>query len=643
MNIRFFTPFSKPFFTIGVIFFTSASISTSAFAEGTVCQGALKGAFSQNFEGNEVDSSVSKSKCPLTHKFILWMKIQKSGTFSQIHDFLESNPKWPRQETLRLQAEKDLFQLLEQKGHLSHNSTKIINWFDKYQPLSYQGVICYARALQEDSPSGQDDHQKLYDAFLNLKATGQDIQRIIKALPGAFPEPIIYEKVSRYLTETDIASTKVLESYLSTPHKKIVEQRLALQIRELENDSLLNSPFVDEPEFVYEWIRSHRKSERNDDAKELIHKISQDEKTSDHLKGTGLWTERNILGRRYLEQKDPQKAYDILVNHGLTEGENFAHAEFMLGWISLKFLNNPEQALMHFEKLHEKVKLPISVARASYWLGKTHQALGDKQNARVWFDKAKSHQATYYGQLAHKEVHGSVPKIKPAHVAVDGKTQRQFNNRDFVRLIRMLNSIKKPGLAESFAVALAQDIETEKEQFLLVDFLKSTMGNGTAVEMYKKSIKRSAPVLSTAYPRLSYVSSTLVNPAFAHAIIRQESRFKQDAVSSAGAMGLMQLMPATAAKVVKTHKIKKNKLTNPKHNVTVGSYHLKELLTRYNGSLILAAASYNAGAKAVDDWILQFGDPRHSHVDTVDWVESIPYVETRNYVQRVMENYHYYR
>lgn len=643
MNIRFFPPISKSYFTITFIFFLSTAIFTPVLGEGPSCQKALKIAFSKNFEGDGAQYALSKSQCPLTHDFILWMKLQKTGTFSQIQNFVNDHPNWPRQDTLRLQAEKDLFAGLEQKGRLPQSTTKIINWFDIYQPLSYGGLICYTRASQERLSKNKNAQQRLYESFLNLKVPGKEIQQVIRALPGFFPESIIYEKVSRYLTEADTASAKVLLGYLSTPHKKIVEQRLALQTKGVQGHSLSDSPFVEEPEFIYEWIRVHRKAERNDEAKELIQQISQGASISQNLNEMGLWTERNILSRRYLEQKDHQKAYDVLVNHGLMEGENFAHAEFMLGWICLKFLKNPEQARLHFEKLQEKVKLPISVARATYWLGKTYQALDDKDQAKQWFGKSKQHEATYYGQLAHKELHGSIPKIKPVRLIVDKQTHRRFQNREFVRLIKVLVDAKKPGLAETFAVALAQEIETEKEQYLLVDFLKMALGNGTAVEIYKKSIKRTAPVFSPAYPRLSYVSSTLVNPAFAHAIIRQESRFKHDAVSSAGAMGLMQLMPATAAKVIKTHKIKKNKLTNPKHNVIVGSYHLKELLNRYKGSLILAAASYNAGAQPVDEWISKFGDPRNPNVDAVDWVESIPYVETRNYVQRVMENYYYYR
>lgn len=643
MNIRFFLPFSKSYFTITFIFFPLTAIFTPVFGEGASCQKALKIAFSKKFEEEAQLYGLSKSQCPLTHDFSMWMKLQKSGTFSQIQTFVKDHPSWPRQETLRIQAEKDLFSGLEKKGRLPLSTTKIINWFDTYQPLSYQGLICYTRASQERLAKNKSAQQRLYDVFLNLKVPGKEIQQVIHALPGFFSESIIYEKVSQYLTETDTTSAKVLLGYLSTPHKKIVEHRIALQTNGAQGHSLLDSPFAEEPEFIYEWIRVHRKAERNDEAKELIQQISQNEKVSKNLNEMGLWTERNLLSRRYLEQKNPQKAYDVLVNHGLTKGENFAHAEFMLGWICLQFLKNPEQALLHFEKLQEGVKLPISVARATYWLGKTHQALEDKDQAKQWFGKSKKHEATYYGQLAHKELHGSIPKIKPIRLVVDKQTHRRFQNREFVRLIKILVDAKKPGLAESFAVALAQEIETEKEQYLLVDFLKMTLGNGTAVEIYKKSIKSTAPLFEPAYPRLSYVSSKLVNPAFAHAIIRQESRFKSDAVSSAGAMGLMQLMPATAAKVVKTHKIKKNKLTNPKHNVIVGSYHLKELLNRYNGSMILAAASYNAGAQPVDEWIVKFGDPRHPNVDAVDWVESIPYVETRNYVQRVMENYHYYR
>lgn len=638
MNIRFFSEFSKLFFwTVVSYVLTSVKIQ----ADTKECRQQFKEALEQQSTNKKQRNLIHKQNCPIAHRLVEWIHLQKEGTFSQINHFLTNNPKWPRQDTLRRQAEKDLNSSIMNKNNLPHHSNLLVGWFTKYPPLTKDGLMAYAHILHKHARLNQ---RNFHQGFIQMNISGSESRSVIQKYPGVFPEPIIYEKVSQYLNKEESSSARILLPFLSSSHKKIVDRRLKLQDQTRNKDVTPTHSLSDNSELLFEWVRAYRKTDQNDHAKELLCHLSQQPMGHSYIDDEDLWTERNILARRYLEEKSYQKAYDILNDHGLVSGENFAHAEFMLGWISLKFLHAPDQALLHFQNLYSKVKTPISTARAAYWMGKTHKTLKSNSKAKEWFTRARNHKATYYGQLAIKELSGAIPSLKPkAHINISPQERQKFLNQPFVKAIKLLIPLHKRAMAESFAFALAEDVHNEQEQYLLIEFLKQVMGNGTTVEAYKKSAKKQAPLLAPAYPQLTYVPSNIIQPAFAHAIIRQESRFRHDEKSTAGALGLMQLMPTTAEQISKTHKIKKRPLTNPQHNVTLGCHHLKDLLKYYNGSHILAAAAYNAGTKPVDEWIQQLGDPRHPHVDSVDWVESIPYFETRNYVQRVMENYHCYK
>ncbi len=651
MSISVIPPLAKPSFKRRSLFLTySLLMSTSVFADdAAICGSFVKEAV----RSTPNEKSVPKEKCPISHTFVKWLSVQKKGTFEEVRNFIRTHPKWPRQTNLRKQAEKDM-------AGRKLATKDILDWFETYPPLTAAGLKVYAQAIMDNGKSAK-ALAALETAFLSLDASGNEIKSVITSKPSAFTKTILFQKVTQYLNKGDSTSTRELIPLLSPMDAKVAQIRLNLQAKDVVISTTiqpakdLKLSDIAKKGLLLERIRAHRKAEQNDEAKALLAdlKLSQDKDEDDeeeNLKPTidsiawaeTAWTERNLIARRYLEEASYQKAYDILQGHGLTKGENFANAEFLSGWISLRYLKKPEAALRHFEKLNAGVKSPISAARARYWLAKTHHALGDKESSKEWYDKAKIHKATYYGQLAHKEVTGQAPTFKPTALPVDATVRDRFHKRDLVKAIKMLADIREIGYIDSFALAVSEEIEDHKEQSLLVDLLHNRVSKSSALHLYKKTAKEHAPLIPSAYPRVDHVPSNTISSAFAHAIIRQESRFQHDAMSTAGAQGLMQLMPATAARTVKTHKLKAGKLTDPQHNVMVGCLHLKELLEKYNGSMILAAAAYNAGSGPVDKWLALYGDPRQPGVDVIDWVENIPYGETRNYVQRIMENYHCY-
>lgn len=582
-----------------------------------------------------------QGSCSLTHKLINWVQLQKKGSFPQIREFITKNPNWPRQDALHRQAEKDI------SSH-RYPAQQITTWFKEYPPLTVAGLKTYAQAVQ----SINDQRRSLGQALLTCELTPLEFVDILKKFPSSFEKNAIFLKASQYLNSGESFSFNDIRPLLTKEDAKIIDSRLKIRNKQLTTKSLPLDDFSDDARkgVLLEQIRVHRKSELNDEAKTLLENLVFSENDVDSAEASDplrwaetAWTERNLIARRYLEERSYQKAYDIIQGHGLSRGENFANAEFLSGWIALRYLKKPELALSHFEKLHQGVKSPISVARAQYWIARTHKDLGNVDDSKNWYKKAQLHQATYYGQLAQKELSGETKPIRPKSLPVDQQLKKNFDNHEFVKIINILTEAGAHSHVDSFALKLATEFDNHKEQTLLVDHLYHKLGPSTALKIYKKTQKDIAPVIPAAYPQIGYIPKKTVSPAFAHAIIRQESRFQHDAVSSAGAVGLMQLMPATALRTTKANKVKAKKLTDPQHNVHVGCLHLKELLDKYSGSMILAAAAYNAGSSAVDKWITLYGDPRKSGVDSADWVENIPYAETRNYVQRVMENYHCYR
>lgn len=611
-------------FSKSLIWFSLMELaSTAAFASPTVeakhCGNALK----RSLNG-DITVTIPASQCPLSASLSEWATIQKKAGFSKIKSFLSTHPSWPSQETIRKKAEEDLF--------TNPQATKVIlDWFEKYPPLTAKGMLLYAQALHKLTPNLL--QKKLAPLLLSLSFSESELRSLLEKYHSYLKPKTLFTKAHLLLDKQENTSlVKLFIPYLTEEQQQIINLRL----NPLKKPSL---SAVTHPGILLDNIRLRRIADRTDEAIALLKLIPE----IPEIQADSFWTEQNILARRLIEQKRYQDAYDVVKKHRLVLGETFANAEWMSGWLSLQFLKKTDQALIHFKKLREKVKSPISIARASYWLGRTYKILANNEDANKSFKEAATHIGTYYGQLSQKELIGKIHPIALKRSFTTAKMKQKFNNRELIQIIRLLLEIGETSHAETFAIAAAKLLKSPKEHELLVELMHEKGGHYLGVQTAKKVTTGAAPLIPAAYPRLPTLHKGTVDPALAHAIIRQESRFKPDAISPAGAIGLMQLMPATAANTMKKHKIKTGSLTHAHINVSVGTRHLKDLLEDFNGSMILAAAAYNAGKNAVENWLMIFGDPRNPSIDSVDWVELIPYAETRNYVQRVMENYYCYR
>lgn len=327
--------------------------------------------------------------------------------------------------------------------------------------------------------------------------------------------------------------------------------------------------------------------------------------------------------------------------------QEYADAEWLSGWLALRFLNKPDVALQHFESMYPRVKTAMSRARASYWAGMATETLGQKDKTVSWMGIAASFPKVYYGQLAAKHMKGQIRAASPVPAVASSSDTAKIKNSDLGRAIRLLDEANLKYIRNKLIVSETETLKTGGEYKALAQMLTSMGLKAEALKVAKKASGDNFFLKEEAYPTLKPLFNGLnVDVALAHALIRQESQFDPEIRSPSGALGLMQLMPGTAREVARKRGWSHQNewlTTQPKQNVLVGCAYLNDLLARFNGSYPLALAAYNAGPRRVNEWIEEFGDPRAGQIDWVDWIELIPVYETRNYVQRVMENYMVYK
>jgi soluble lytic murein transglycosylase len=405
---------------------------------------------------------------------------------------------------------------------------------------------------------------------------------------------------------------------------------------------------ADDPGFVYDRVQYRRRTGNPEDAMPLASRI--DAREAPLVARDDIFRERRLYVSRALRGGNPRLAYQLVTNHGLTSGEEFADAEWMAGWLSLRFLNQPQRAAEHFAHLSENVSAPVSRSRAFYWRAEAARALGQNAEAEALYSQAAVYNFTYYGQLAATRGSREAMLSFPATAQISDSARNRFENRELVRALRVMTEAGAQRDFESIAYFLDDTLDDPMELELLAQMAREQSYHRTALRNAKAGLFRNVVAANAAYPLLEIPqrvrSSGRPEPALVLAIIRQESEFDPSAISSANARGLMQLIPSTAQAQARREGLTFQRgalTTDPQYNMTLGSAHLADLIDDFAGSYLLAIAAYNAGPTNVRNWLNEWGDPRSRSVDTVDWIELIPFGETRNYVQRVTENLQVYR
>lgn len=583
-------------------------------------------------------------KDPVAHSVAdwAWFKADPAGLdFREAGKFLDLHESWPNTEYLQKLAEKKL--------DYDSNPDAIRAFFANRYPISGRGKIQFARAL---FANGQEIEAKivLRDGWINHDWTSRQEREILSRFGQYLTKTDHGAKADRQLFEIKATATKTLLPYLSQDDKRKMTARIAL----LRSDSnaqnlLLNLPEADQKDagVLHAATRYYRRKGKE---LEAILWASKAPLNGDMLRNQERWwTEKRLLMRWALKNGRFDDAYHLAAYSGLTKGGSFADAEFAAGWIALRFLQDPKRAKPHFAYLDAGVTAPISKARAHYWLGRTFDAENQSERAQLHFQVASAYPYTYYGQLAYENLLDKSwqPRFPRQEEPMDDDLEL-FNSRPLVHALRILSDIDRDREFINFARALDDQLQTPGEYVVYEKFMMDEGMPFLSVRAGKVAFKRGADAPNVAYPVINIPAEaeSFVEPALILGLSRQESEFNPRAYSSARARGLMQLLPSTAKITARKEGIPYSRarlLDDPSYNMIIGAAHLSHLIEDFRGSYILTLAGYNAGPNRSRQWIDQYGDPRSQNIDPVDWVELIPFNETRNYVMRVLENVQIYR
>lgn len=574
---------------------------------------------------------------PALARLVQWRRLMREGTrvgFGELADFIERHPHWPGQNTLQRYAEQTL------PGHLSAGER--IDWFRRYPPLTGEGALELARALRTQGLTEEADQEALA-AWRDMSLSASEESALLAEFGHVIGRDEILARVERGLQDNSSAAVS-MAARVSDGHQRVAEARLRLSQMQAGVDSAVERVPADlqnDPGLLYERARWRLRSDILDGALELLDPPPPvTAATADHW-----WRIKNWAARSALRRGQADVAYRIASNHGAESGVTMAEGEFLAGWIALRFLNDPEQAYRHFDRLYHNVSMPISVARGAYWAGEAARALGREDWATQWYQVAAQHDTVFYGQMAglhlgHMPV-GALEAVAP----ISSDQMAAFNETDLVRVTRALALLQREDLLPLFFAALRVNAASA-EDYKQVGLLAQELGYpDQTIRTGRAALVDGHQLSDLLYPAPVVDLGQDPHGPLLLGLMRQESAFNLRAVSPAGARGLMQLMPGTAEQVARRLGVSYSidRLTSdPHYNITLGRDYLERMLDRYSGFLPLALAAYNAGPGRADQWMQEFGDPRRSDVDPIDWIEMIPFSETRNYVQRVLESYTVY-
>ena len=439
--------------------------------------------------------------------------------------------------------------------------------------------------------------------------------------------------------------------YLPEDYQALYNARQLLMSKSYGVDAAISKvpkKFIKDHGLQYERLKWRRKRGRLDSSLEILLEIKNN--PIDLVRPEKWWIERAIISRSLIYKKKYTLAYKIASNHSLVEGPEYAEAEWMSGWIALSFLNDPILANQHFHNFYHNVGYPISLSRGAYWIGRSYEDLDNKLKSEEWYSEGAKYLTTYYGQLSFIKINGNSEFSLPPQMSVSKDLEKEFMESELYKLVVLLHEINKTKYTKHILKHLATtDIDDGSE--ILAGKLAVKIGRyDYAVQIAKKASYEKRFHNNLNYPIIGTPKiingKKMPSADLILAIIRQESEFDAKANSHAGAKGMMQLMTYTARLVAKQAKLpySKSRLTSdPDYNIELGSYYITGLLEEYEGSYPFSIAAYNAGPKRVRYWKKINGDPQKGKINYVDWIELIKFKETRNYVQRVLENINVYK
>jgi len=591
-------------------------------------------------------SAAKKAKDKSIYNFVQWKYLLTSGNKASYYDyklFIDKNPNYPRINRIKYLSEHKL-------STERISPKKIVNWFTENEPFSGYGKMILGESLIKLGSSSE-GLKLIKEGWITAKLSKSDL-RYFRKKYKKYLNLEDYIKRADYLAwENKYWDLKRMLRYLPKDYQLLYTARQLLMSKSYGVDTAISKvpdKFKNDAGLNYDRLKWRRKRGRVDSSLEILLKVKNTKKYL--VRPDKWWLERSIVSRSLIYKKKYAIAYKIASNHALIEGPEFAEAEWMSGWIALSFLNDPILAIDHFNNFYNNVGYPISLSRGAYWLGLSYEKMGNKELSHKWYEEASKFLTTYYGQLAYLKIYPDENFSLSEIPKVNEKYKKIFHQKDLVKIVYLLDELNKDKYAKDILKYLANENVENGSEILAAKLATNISRYDFAIQIAKIASYQKRFINDYNYPIIStprYVNKRKIpDPAFILSIIRQESEFDMEANSHAGAKGLMQLMTYTAKIVAKQAKIPytKSRLTkDPEYNINLGSFYIAGLILEYEGSYPFAIAAYNAGPKRVRYWNKINKNPQKKQIDYVNWIELIKFKETRNYVQRVLENYNVYR
>jgi soluble lytic murein transglycosylase len=593
---------------------------------------------------SDLNNSIKNLDNDTSRDLLYWARAIKSPniSFKEINYVVEKLHNWPRAIAIQAKAESILFD-----DPISHK--EVLTWFESKVPVSGEGRAVLARAYYKIGDTTNGDYW-LRKAWNESKLTGYRQRELYLEFKDKLTENDHYLRADHLLWQGKLHYKKInqLLNYIDEDKRSLIRARMKIATNRSGIDKAINAipeDLVNDASLNYERSKWRRIKKSKNYALPVIKEIDM---PVENPRGRQLmWLEKRIYVRWLIEEKRYQEAYNLSINHGISSGARFAEAEFTAGWLALTKLKNPLAAKKHFKTLNDGVSTSVSSSRALYWLGRTSEELKD-EDACKFFMESSNFTNTFYGQLSLSKINRAGVKLILPPEKDTKNLEKSFSEDSRIKAMNLLGELGEEELYTSFSFHMDDQYNDERLLTLLsqlsvkYDYMRPSIRAAKQASRFKKMLTVSG------YPLINEIEMLpkKFDIPFVYAIARQESEFEYNVVSTAKAYGMMQMIDSTARETAKKHNINYSKsklIADRDYSAKLGALHLNDLLERFDGSYILAASAYNAGAHRASQWIQKYGDPRLNEVDTIDWIESIPFSETRNYVQRVMENLQIYR
>lgn len=584
----------------------------------------------------------------LAETIVTWDRLRRTldrATFEELSQFLLANPGWPMERQLRVQAEQAMKPTVIDADRLT--------FFGRFAPLTATGKLRYAESL---AVSGQISRANTLarEAWTSGNLGIEDEQRLLRMFAGALTDADHVTRTNQQLWTNRLTAARRMLPLLGDDRRAWAAARIALQTMDPQAPNLVAAV----PEALKteaglaldraRWLRLKQK-----DAAQAADVILAAAVTPATLPDRSAWAkELELLAEAARDAANHELAYRLLAQHRITHavpdmamGSDddrvaFTDLEWEAGWVALRTLRRPQDAIRHFEAVHQAARTPMTQSRAAFWAGRAAEAMNAAEQARAWYSRAAQHSDFFYGLMAAERLGQPVTPPSMTPPVVTAAQAESFRTATLTRAGRILGQLGQSGMQATVLRHMGAQASSPQETRLVLDMAQEVGRVDLAIAIAKAARNKGVPVHYASFPYIAVPDQLAPQWVTIHAITRQESLFNAGAVSPAGARGLMQLMPATAQEVAQKLGLPydRGRLHETEYNIMLGSAYFQRLLDAYSGNHVLAVAAYNAGPGNVRRWLNRYGDPRDPTIDVIDWMEQIPYSETRNYVQRVLEN-----